>query len=144
MASVTVRGGVALRQQIDVRGRTLVADEPADLGGQDEGPSPYELLLGALGACTAMTVSLYAQRKGWPLQGVTIELESDRVHARDCAECETQEGYLDRIQLRIAVDGPLHEDQRLRLEEIARRCPLRKTLTSEVQIEDELRLSAYQ
>lgn len=144
MARVRVTGGGALRQEIDVRGRTLVADEPAELGGQDEGPSPYELLLGALGACTAMTITMYAKRKGWPLQGVTVELESDRVHARDCAQCETEEGYLDRIQLRIAVDGPLHEDQRVRLEEIARRCPVRKTLTSEVWIEDEVRLSAYQ
>ena len=144
MARVLVRGGAGLRQEIVVGDKTLVADEPTELGGTDEGPTPYELLLGALGACTAMTVTLYARRKGWALSGVTVELESDRIHARDCSECETQEGYLDRIRMRVAVDGPLHEEQRARLEEIARKCPVHKTLTGEVRIEEELRLAAYQ
>src|SRR5215212_775337 len=119
MASVTVRGGVALRQQIDVRGRTLVADEPAELGGQDEGPSPYELLLGALGACTAMTLRLYARRKGWPLNQVEVTLRQERIHAVDCAECETREGWIDAIDKEIVVTGDLTPEQLTRLGEIA-------------------------
>lgn len=143
MASVVVKGGPGLRQEIEIRGKTLVADEPKEAGGTDEGPTPYELLLGALGACTAMTIAIYAERKGWEISGVTVELEHDRIHARDCADCETQEGYLDRIRKRIIVDGPLHEEQRARLEEISRRCPVQKTLANEIKVEDELRLAAY-
>jgi uncharacterized OsmC-like protein len=143
MASVLVRGGGGLRKEIVIGDRTLVADEPTELGGTDEGPTPYELLLGALGACTAMTVTMYARRKGWPLTGVTVELENDRVHASDCESCETQEGYLDRIHVRIGVDGPLHEEQRARLEEIARKCPVHKTLTGELRVDEELSLAAY-
>jgi putative redox protein len=143
MASVLVRGGGGLRKEIVIGDRTLVADEPTELGGTDEGPTPYELLLGALGACTAMTVTMYARRKGWPLTGVTVELENDRIHASDCEKCETQEGYLDRIHVRIGVDGPLHEEQRARLEEIARKCPVHKTLTSELRVDEELSLAAY-
>lgn len=144
MASVVVvEGGPGLRQEIRVRGKIVVADEPVDVGGTDQGLTPYELLLGALGACTAMTIVLYAQRKGWDVTGVTVELEHDRVHAEDCRECESKDVYLDRIRKRITVDGPLHEEQRARLEEIARRCPVHKTLTSQVHIEDELRLATY-
>jgi uncharacterized OsmC-like protein len=143
MASVLVRGGGGLRKEIVIGDRTLVADEPTELGGTDEGPTPYELLLGALGACTAMTVTMYARRKGWPLTGVTVELENDRIHASDCETCETQEGYLDRIHVRIGVDGPLHEEQRARLEEIARKCPVHKTLTGELRVDEELSLAAY-
>jgi uncharacterized OsmC-like protein len=143
MASVLVRGGGGLRKEIVIGDRTLVADEPTEFGGTDEGPTPYELLLGALGACTAMTVTMYARRKGWPLTGVTVELENDRIHASDCETCETQEGYLDRIHVRIGVDGPLHEEQRARLEEIARKCPVHKTLTGELRVDEELSLAAY-
>ncbi len=143
MTSVVVKGGSGLRQEIEVRGKRVVADEPKDVGGGDEGPTPYELLLGALGSCAAMTITLYARRKGWPIAGVTVELEHDRIHARDCADCEGQEGFLDRIRERITVDGPLHEEQRVRLEEIARRCPVRKSLSRDIKVEDELRLGAY-
>ncbi len=143
MASVVVKGGPGLKEEIAVRGKTLVADEPLDAGGTDVGPTPYELLLGALGACTAMTITLYARRKGWDVTGVTVELDHDRVHASDCASCESPDGYLDRIQVRIAVDGPLHEEQRARLEEIARRCPIHKTLIGDIQIEEQLTLAAY-
>src|SRR5688572_5772998 len=136
MAAVVVRGGPGLRQEIEVRGKTVVVDEPADVGGTDEGPTPYELLLGALGSCTAMTVLMYARRKGWELTGVTVELENDRVHVRDCEACESSDTYLDRIQVRIAVDGPLHEEQRAKLEEIARRCPVNKTLAGNVRVEE--------
>ncbi len=143
MTSVVVKGGPGLRQEIVVRDKRVVADEPTDVGGTDQGPTPYELLLGALGACTAMTIVLYARRKGWEVRGVTVELEHDRIHARDCEDCETSEGFLDRIRKRITVDGPLHEEQRARLEEISRRCPVQKTLANEVRIEDELHLAGY-
>jgi uncharacterized OsmC-like protein len=143
MAIVVVKGGPGLRQQIEIGGKQLVADEPKEAGGTDEGPTPYELLLSALGACTAMTIAIYARRKGWEIKGVMVELEHDRIHARDCEDCETQEGYLDRIRKRITIDGPLHEEQRARLEEISRRCPVQKTLTNEIKIDDEVRLAAY-
>jgi putative redox protein len=143
MTTVVVRGGAALRQEIEVRGKILVADEPVDVGGTDDGPTPYELLLGALGSCTAMTIVLYARRQGWAVNGVTVELEHGRVHEKDCEDCEEPGAYLDRISKRITVDGPLHEDQRARLEEISRRCPVQKTLTGRLRIEDELVLGAY-
>ncbi len=126
-----------------MRGKRVVADEPREVGGGDEGPTPYELLLGALGACTAMTLMLYARRKGWEIAGVVVELEHDRIHARDCESCESPDATLDRIRARIAVDGPLHEEQRSRLEEIARRCPVRMSLSKDIKVEDELRLGAY-
>ncbi len=145
MATVTVRSRAGRAFTADVTGErhALVADEPVSFGGDDEGPTPYELLLAALGSCAAMTVNSYARRKGWPLTDVTVELENDRIHASDCEKCETQEGYLDRIHVRIGVDGPLHEEQRARLEEIARKCPVHKTLTSELRVEEELSLAAY-
>jgi putative redox protein len=144
VASVVVEGGPDLRHEIRVRDKTVVADEPRDVGGTDEGPTPYELLLGALGACTSMTIILYAKRKGWDVRGVTVELEHDRVHVRDCADCEADAGgFLDRIRAQITVDGPLHEAERVRLEEIARRCPVRKSLSDKIRVEDELRLAAY-
>ena len=144
MTSVVVKGGPDLRQEIVARGKTVVADEPADVGGGDAGPTPYELLLGALGACTAMTIILYAKRKRWEVERVTVELEHDRVHAEDCLACEDQDVRLDRIRKRIVVDGPLHEEQRARLEEISRKCPVQRTLLGTTLIEDELVLGAYQ
>ncbi len=127
-----------LAQEIRFATSTVIADEPATAGGDDGGPNPYELLLGALGSCTAMTVQLYARRKGWPLQGVEVRLSHDRIHAEDCEECETREGFLDEIRKEIRLTGPLHEDQRQRLLEIARRCPVNLTLQREVRIVDAL------
>jgi putative redox protein len=144
MSSVVVKSGPGLKQEIVARGMAFVADEPRDVGGTDEGPTPYELLLGALGACTSMTILLYARRKGWPVERVTVELEHDRVHAEDCLACEDKDAKLDRIRKRIVVDGPLHDDQRARLEEIARKCPVNRTLLGTIRIEDELILGAYQ
>ncbi len=144
MTSVVVRGGPDLKQEIVARGKTVVADEPTSAGGTDEGPTPYELLLGALGACTAMTIVLYAKRKSWPVERVTVELEHDRVHAEDCFACEGRDVFLDRVRKRIIVDGPLHEEQRARLEEISRKCPVQRTLAGKVRVEDELVLGAYQ
>jgi putative redox protein len=98
------------------------------------GPGPYDLLLAALGACTAMTVRLYAQRKVLPLDRVTVRLSQSKIHALDCANCETKEGILDRIDCAITLSGNLDESQRVRLMEIANKCPLHRTLTSEIEI----------
>ena len=109
------------------------ADEPAPFG-TDTGPSPYELLLASLGACTSMTLRLYAQRKGIDLRGITVRLKHLRIHADDCTECETKNGFLDRIDREIELTGNLDEAQKQRLLEIAERCPVHRTLTSEIKI----------
>jgi uncharacterized OsmC-like protein len=138
VADVVVRSLPGLAQNIEIRDHRLVADEPVDGGGADTGPNPYELLLSALGACTAMTVRLYAQRKGWPLEGVEVALHHERIHAEDCANCETQEGFVDRITKDLVFSGPLEADQRQRLAEIAERCPVQRTLQHEIHIEQRL------
>jgi putative redox protein len=132
---VVVRGNAErFTQEIVVGPHQLTADEPKDMGGDDEGPTPYDLLLAALGSCTSITVTLYAQRKSWPLQGVTVRLRHSRIHATDCAECETKEGKIDRIELDIGFAGPLSSEQRSKLLEIAKKCPVHRTLTSETNI----------
>lgn len=132
---VTVRTRESLYTEISTNGHTLVADEPESLGGTDEGPNPYDYLLGALGACTAMTVRMYADRKGWPLESVTVRLEHEKIHARDCETCETENGRIDRIEMDIELEGDLEESQREKLLEIADKCPVHRTLTSETVIE---------
>ena len=112
----------------------LRADEPADVGGEDSGPSPYDWLLGGLGACTAMTVRMYATRKGWPLDRVRVYLRHDKIHASDCAECESREGRVDAIEREIALEGALDAAQRSKLLEIADKCPVHRTLTHETVI----------
>lgn len=116
----------------------LAADEPTALGGDDGGPSPYDLLAAALGACTSMTLRLYAERKGLPLARTVVEVAHDRIHAEDCAECETKAGRIDRFRRRLHLEGPLDAAQRARLREIADRCPVHRTLEGEVVIETEL------
>lgn len=123
-----------LAHHITVGSHHLVADEPAPLG-TDRGPNPYDLLLAALGACTAMTLRLYAQRKRWSLADVTVSLRHSRIHAEDCAHCETRTGMLDRIDRVIQLDGDLDDAQRARLLEIADRCPVHRTLRSEIVID---------
>jgi putative redox protein len=113
----------------------LLADEPVAAGGNDRGPGPYELLLMSLGACTTMTLRLYADRKRWPLQRVSVELRHHKIHAEDCADCETKHGMLDHIERVIALEGVLDAAQRQRLMEIADMCPVHRTLTSEIKIE---------
>jgi putative redox protein len=113
----------------------LAADEPVAAGGADAGPSPYEFLLAALGTCTVMTLRLYAQRRSYPLTAVTVELGHDRIHARDCATCDTEEPRLDRIRRKVTLDGDLSDDQRADLLRVADRCPVHRTLTSEIVIE---------
>ncbi len=116
----------------------LTADEPENLGGGDTGPNPYDLLLASLGACTAITLRMYADRKGWPLKSVEIGLEKDRVHAKDCDDCESTEGHVLKIRRQIELGGDLDADQRKRLLEIADRCPVHQSLTGEVKITSEL------
>ncbi len=121
-------------QEIVAHGHRLIVDEPADAGGSDRGPTPYDLLLGALGACTSMTLRMYADRKQLPLEGVRVRLRYSKVHAVDCARCETQVGKIDRIERDIEVMGPLAPEQRQRLLEMADRCPVHRTITSEIDI----------
>jgi uncharacterized OsmC-like protein len=119
-------------QRIAAGGHQLTSDEPATVGGADSGPTPYDLLLSSLGACTSITVRMYAERKGWPLRRVTVRLRHRRIHARDCEDCETETGYLDHIERELQFDGELTEEQRARLLDIAERCPVHRLLHSEV------------
>ena len=129
---VVVRGdGEELHHEVFVGSHRLSADEPPHLGGSDQGPNPYDLLLASLGSCTAMTVTMYARRKDMPLRGVTTRLKHSRIHADDCAACETDKGKIDSIELSIELDGPLSDEQRSSLLEIAHKCPVHRTLTSE-------------
>ena len=116
----------------------LSADEPPAVGGDDRGPTPYGLLLASLGACTSMTLRMYAERKGLALDRVTVRLRHAKIHARDCAECETREGRIDRIEREIVLEGELGEAERARLLEIADKCPVHRTLHSEVLVESRL------
>ena len=138
MAEVIVRSAGNLKQDISVGQHSLVADEPGEAGGRDQGPGPYELLLAALGACTSMTLELYAKRKDWPLDRVEVRLNQSRIYAKDCEECETTEGKITLIERRISLIGDLSEEQRERLLAIAQRCPVHQTLTSEISIRDSL------
>ncbi len=127
--------GHGLFQQEIISGRHhLIADEPKDAGGLGSGPGPYDLLLAALGACTAMTLRLYADRKKFPLTHTQVRLRHSRIYATDCAECETKEGMLDRIERIITLEGDLDAEQRARLMEIADKCPVHHTLKSEIDI----------
>jgi uncharacterized OsmC-like protein len=137
--SVVVRAsGAGFAQEIHAGRHLLLADEPASAGGADTGPSPYDFLLAALGACTSMTVGMYARRKAWPLEEVTVQLRYSKIHANDCADCETKEGILDRIERDIRLTGPLTDEQRSKLLEIANKCPVHRTLTSEIDIETQV------
>lgn len=121
-------------QIVTVGPHHLVADEPAAAGGEDAGPGPYDFLLAGLGACTSMTMRLYADRKSLPLDRVTVTLKHSKIYAKDCAECETRDGMLDQIERDIAMDGALDAEQRKKLMEIADKCPVHRTLTSEIRI----------
>ncbi|MEV4163177.1 bifunctional alpha/beta hydrolase/OsmC family protein [Nonomuraea dietziae] len=132
---VEVREVGRYTQEITAGRHRLTADEPLSVGGADAGPTPYDLLLAALGGCTSMTIRMYADRKRLPLQGVTVRLRHRRIHAKDCADCETEAGTLDKIEREILLEGPLDQEQRRRLLEIADKCPVHRTLTSEVVIE---------
>ena len=127
--------GQGLFQQEIVSGvHRFIADEPVNVGGRDSGPGPYDLLLAALGACTSMTLRLYADRKKLPLRRTQVRLKHGKIYATDCAECETKEGMIDRIERVITLEGDLDPAQRARLLEIADKCPVHRTLKSEVDI----------
>jgi putative redox protein len=132
---VLVRGSAAdFAQRIEVGRHRLTADEPVSFGGTDSGVSPYDLILAALGACTSMTIGLYARKRGWPLKDIIVSLRHSKIHARDCDDCETKEGRIDRIEMEIHLDGTLTVEQRAKLMEIAGKCPVHQTLTSEINI----------
>jgi putative redox protein len=138
MADIIIRSMDNLRQEISAGPHTLYADEPADAGGDDVGPDPYELLLGALGACTSMTLVLYARRKKWPLDGVEVRMSHRRDYAQDCKDCDQRDSQIDVIERRITLRGELDETQRARLLEIAQKCPVHRTLTGSIKIDDRL------
>ncbi len=125
-------------QQMQSGPHLLVADEPEDLGGDSLGPGPYEYILMGLGACTAMTVRMYADRKEIPLDRVRVILSHQKVHAKDCEDCETQEGKIDEIVRKVILEGQLTGEQRQKLLDIANRCPVHQTLTSEIVVRTRL------
>ena len=140
-AAVTVQSIERMTHLVAGNHHALVADEPPD-AGDDLGMDPYGLLLGALGACTAMTLRLYAERKGWPLESVNVRLTHERVHARDCEDCEEgSEGYVEVIRRDISVKGELDAEQLERLGYIATRCPVHRTLAAAPQVIDALALA---
>jgi len=122
------------QQTVSIGPHRMLADEPVAAGGVDTGPGPYDYVLAGLGACTSMTMRLYADRKSLPLERTTVTLKHSKIHAQDCAECETREGMLDQIDLVIGMEGNLDAEQRKRLLEIADKCPVHRTLTSEIHI----------
>ena len=121
-------------QDVSVGKHRFRVDEPLQIGGTGAAPDPYDYLLAGLGACTSMTVGLYARKAGIPLKGVTVSLAHSRIHAEDCSDCETKQGWLDRIELEIQFAGDLTEEQRAKLMEIAGKCPVHRTLKSEINI----------
>jgi putative redox protein len=116
----------------------LHADEPIKLGGTGLGPNPYDFFSAGLGACTTITLRMYADRKNWPLESVTVRLKHHKIHASDCDDCESQEGYVDEIKKEITFTGPLTDEQKKRLLEIADKCPVHRTLVTETKIRTEL------
>ena len=132
--AVTVVSESGLTQEITSGPFRIRADEPVEVGGGGTGLSPYELLLASLGACTSMTLRLYATRKGWNLERITVRLRHYRVHAQDCIDCETKPSSVDRIDREIELAGNLTEEQKARLQAIAEKCPVHRTLTSRIEI----------
>jgi len=136
---VVVRGHAgSLVQDISIGSHRLLADEPLEVGGRDTGPTPYGLILAGLGACTSMTLEMYAQRKGWPLESVAVRLRHRKIYAQDCSDCETKEGMIDRIEREIELAGPLDAEQKAKLMEIADKCPVHRTLSREIDVKTHL------
>ena len=132
---VVVRGDAKNFQQEVIAGRhELIADEPVSAGGGDAGPDPYDYLLAALGVCTSMTIGFYARRNRMPLENTTVSLSHSRIYAADCEECETKQGMLDRIDVEVELTGPLNPEQHAKLMQVAAKCPVHRTLTSEINI----------
>ena len=132
---VVVRGSAMdFRQQITAGKHNFLADEAASGGGGDAGPDPYDYLLTALGTCTSMTIGFYARRNRLPLEHITVSLSHSRIYAADCEECETKEGMLDRIDVEVELTGALSAEQHAKLMQVAAKCPVHRTLTSEINI----------
>lgn len=123
-------GPAALTADIQAGRHTWLVDEPVTAGGEDRGPTPYDLLLSALGACTAITLRLYATRKQWPLEGIEVRLSHQRVHREDCDQCEQPGATLEEVRKELRLLGPLSAEQRQRLQVVSEKCPVQKTLTS--------------
>ena len=138
MSDVTVTSLANLRNEVRYgAGHALITDEPVAVGGEDAGPDPYTLLLAALGSCISMTTMLYARRKGWPVERVTVRLRQQRIHGKDCQECaEKPDAFVHRIERSVRLEGTLTEEQLVRLQEIAHKCPVQKTLTSPIIVTD--------
>jgi putative redox protein len=139
---VAKTGKTGYRTEIMANGLSLVADEPVSLGGTNAGPTPYEYLVAGLGACTSMTLRMYADRKQWPLEEIVVELKHKKIHAKDCEVCDAQDKWVDQIEREVALVGPLDDAQQKRLLEIADKCPVHRTLQSEVVINTSLKPSS--
>jgi len=135
---VTVRSRGAFKSEVEAGPHRFTLDEPVDVGGTGEGFTPYDALASALGGCTAMTLHFYAKREKIPLEGVDVTVTHDRQHAKDCADCTTQQGYIHRFHVELKLHGTLTEEQRQKLLTIAHRCPVAKTLQSEIKIDEVL------
>jgi uncharacterized OsmC-like protein len=132
---VVVRGRAKnFQQEVTAGKHNFVADEPESAGGGDAGPDPYDYLLTALGVCTSMTIGFYARRNRMPLENITVSLSHSRIYATDCVECETKEGMLDRIDVEVELTGQLTSEQHAKLLQVAAKCPVHRTLTSEINI----------
>src|SRR5262245_16888824 len=136
MSEVIVTSQRNLQNNVNYGSGAIITDEPLEAGGEGTGPDPYSLLLAALGSCISMTVTLYARRKQWPLERVTVRLRQNRIHASDCQTCENKEGFVHRIERSVTFTGDLTDEQRTRLQEIAHKCPVHKTLSSPIVITD--------
>ena len=138
MSHVTVTSLANLQNEVRWRAnQTFITDEPLEAGGEDAGPNPYVLILAALGSCISMTTMLYARRKGWNVERVTVRLKQGRIHVKDCEECDgSEEGFVHRIQRAVSVEGDLTDEQHARLQEIAHKCPVHRTLTSTIIISE--------
>ena len=126
-------------QSVQIGSFQIITDEPASYGGTDTGPSPYDLILAALGSCTSMTIGLYARKRGWPVEKISVSLWHTKIHAKDCDDCETKDGKIDRIEMEVHLDGGLTDEQRAKLVEVAGKCPVHQTLTSEINIKTQFR-----
>lgn len=135
VSEVVVRGAASgLRQEVEAGSHRWVADEPTTVGGTDAGPTPYDLLLGALGSCTSMTLRLYADRRKWPLEGIVVRLQHHRIHRDDCVNCEKKDASIERVERTLELRGPLTDEQRAKLLDIAERCPVHQTLQHNLDV----------